>query len=161
MDELRESVKKLSTELTSLRKSGRWKTAQEKITEIEEKEFEYNQLYSVMLGAPHFFKNRLVGDDGMYLYQTSVGLPQALRICDMWNNESVNDARTINESKEDSIPVEDFTLYSYQSPTKVTPYVCNEGCRAGENDGVTVLGYRDDENEPTFISLLPLGPCPS
>ena len=160
MDELTESIKKLSARLDVLEESGQREAEQERIIELrEEQRLEYNQLYSAILGSPHFFKNRLVGGDEMYLYQTSIGLPQALRICDAWNKGSVNAARTINKSNEDSIPVEDFTLYSYRSATKITPYVCDDGCRDGESDGVAVLGYRDDENEPTFVSLLPLGPC--
>ena len=166
MDELREDIGDLSTKLSALPRSIKLEGTRERLTErLEDAKSEYEQLYSVTIGAPHFFQNPLVGSDRMYLYQASVGLPQALRICDTWNARrdargvGINDARTINESKEDSVPVEDFTLYSYQSPTKVTPYVCNEGCKSGEDDGVAVLGYKDDENEPTFISLLPLGPC--
>ena len=159
MDELRENINELSARLTRLQKSSKYDDTREILTDrLEDEKSEYEKLYSVMLGSPRFFKNRLVGDNEMYLYQESVGLSHALRICDIWKR-GVNDARTINESKEDSIPEKDFTIYAYQSPTKVTPYVCDDGCRTGENDGVTVLGYRNEENDPTFISLLPLGPC--
>lgn len=160
IDELAESIEKLSAKLDTLQESGQREAEQERIiVKRDEQEIEYDQLYSAMLRTPHFFKNRLVGDDGMYLYQASVGLPQSLRICDTWSKGSANDARAINNSNEDSIPEKDFTIYSYRSATKITPYVCDDGCRGGESDGVTILGYRNNENEPTYVSLLPLGPC--
>ena len=154
MNKLREDINRLTT----LKKSSHSDDIDSLNDEIEEKNAEYQILYSAMINSPRFFKNPMVGDNEMYLYQPSVGLSQALTICDNWKR-GVNDARNINNSDEDPLPGEDFTLYSYQSPTKLTPYICNQGCRAGKNDGLTILGYKNEEYEPTFISLLPLGSC--
>ena len=154
MNKLREDINRLTT----LKKSRHSDDIDSLNDEIEEKNAEYQLLYSAMINSPRFFKNPMVGDNEMYLYQPSVGLSQALTICDNWKR-GVNDARNINNSDEDSLPDEDFTLYSYQSPTKLTPYICNQGCREGKNDSLIILGYKNQEYEPVFISLLPLGSC--
>ena len=77
---------------------------------------------------------------------------------DTWNRSrdtrglGINDAQSINKDKEEAI------FGFYRSPDNIDTYVCTEeGCISGEKDGATVLGYRNDENDPVFISLLSLG----
>ena len=150
MEELRKSIEKLN------RRKGLEEL-------LEEKNSEYEQLELKMLNSPRFFKNSLMGDNEIYLYQEATGLPQALKICNNWTQKSFNDGRNINKSETELLPTEDFTLYSYQNPTNIIPYVCEEGCQLGSNskvnDSASVIGYKDYDNNPTFISILPLGSC--
>jgi len=154
LGELRQSIEKLKI-LSKTRESLE--------DLLEEKTSEYEQLELKMLNSPRFFKNSLVGDNEMYLYQETTGLSQALKICNKWTQKSFNDGRSINKSETELLPTEDFTLYSYQNPTNIIPYVCEDGCQLGSkrgtNDSASVIGYKDYNNEPTFISILPLGSC--
>jgi hypothetical protein len=110
------------------------------------------------LTTPYFFKNRLVDDKKMYLAQGAKQLEQALTISVDWS-KGVNKARAVNEGEVPEILIEDFTIYSYRNPTNIEPYVCNEGCREGEEDGIKILGYKDGESNATYVSLLPLPAC--
>lgn len=159
VDKLKMYIENLSEQISALPAHKMEDKRERLIEDLEEAKTEYSQLYKTVLGTPHFFKNPLVEPNEIYLYQEATGLPQALKICTKWNRRGINNGQSINKSEKDDIPSEDFTLYSYQSPTKVESYLCNEGCKPGKKDGIKVLGYRDEVNDPIFISLLPLGPC--
>ena len=124
---------------------------------IRERNQDYSLHSDVVTGgtAPYFFKNSQVGEE-MYLVQPASGLSEALDIDTIWGDSQTNKI----VSEEAITPhVKDFMIYSYKSPTNIEPYVCNGGCRAGEDDGLKILGYRDEDNNPTYMSLLPLELC--
>ena len=158
---LEEEMAKLSSKIRNLKMLGKKKEdLRERLEErLEDLETEFIQMYDLSLSIPRFFKNPLISDGQMYLYQQTSGLPQALRICDEWNNERINDGRVLNDDEDDSVPEQDFTLYSYRNPTNITAYVCDQGCVKGEGEGATLLGYKNNNFDSTFISLLPLGDC--
>jgi len=124
---------------------------------IRERNQDYSLHSDVVTGgtAPYFFKNSQVGDE-MYLVQPASGLFEALDIDTIWADSQTN---KIVSEEATTPPVKDFMIYSYRSPTNIEPYICNGGCRAGEDDGLKILGYRDEDNNPTYMSLLPLGLC--
>jgi antitoxin component of RelBE/YafQ-DinJ toxin-antitoxin module len=154
-------VDELSSRIENLKILGSEKELQEQLEEqLEDLELEYEELYSLSLNTPRFFKNSLVGNNQMYLYQQTVGLPQALKISRKWKKKIINDSKNVNDSDDKLVPEEDFTLYSYKSPTNITSYLCDDNsCIVGKSDEITLLGYKNSYNEPTFISLLPLGIC--
>jgi hypothetical protein len=124
---------------------------------IRERNRDYSLHSDVVIGgtAPYFFKNSQVGG-GMYLVQPASGLSEALDIDNVWDYSQTN---KIVSEESTTPPVKDFMIYSYRSSTNIEPYICNGGCRAGEDDGLKILGYRDEDNNPTYMSLLPLGLC--
>ena len=130
---------------------------------IRERDHDFSVHSEVVVGkdssTPYFFKNPLVEAGDMCLLQPASGLPQSISIAKEWNEGRLNTAREVDSDKIVMDPKGDFTVYSYQSPTKIEAYVCEEGCRSGqEEDGVKILGYKDDD-KPVYTSILSLGPC--
>lgn len=129
---------------------------------------ERNQDYSLYPGVladkskttPYFMKNDLLSDD-IVLAQGASNLGDAIAISRVWRRKGYNDAERINKSKKERQINRKFTLYSYKSPTDIEPYYCDEGCTSGDRDlsSNKVLGYLNEENDPEFLSLLPLDEC--
>ena len=129
---------------------------------IRERDHDFSVHSEVVVGkdtsTPYFFKNKLVEAGNMCLLQPAPGLPQSLNIAKEWYEGKLNTAREVEQDEKIAAPDDDFTVYSYQSPTKIEPYVCEEDCRSGQEDGVKILGYKND-NKPVYLSVLSLGPC--
>lgn len=100
----------------------------------------------------YFFRNKLVGDDKIYIAQRVPTLNQAIATCNEWKDgKGANNSDKVTDI---DISDEKFTLYSFQNNRKIEAYNCERGCRKGRSDGNEVLGYKDD-GDATFISLLP------
>ena len=109
LNDLKDYIDDLSIQLSTLSKSTEPEQKKLLVNSINEVRKEYSKLYESTVGSPHFFKNSLVGNNKMYLYQASTGFSQALTICDTWNRSrdtrglGINDAQSINKDKEEAI----------------------------------------------------------
>ena len=129
---------------------------------------ERNQDYSLHTGVladkskttPYFMKNDLLSDD-IVLAQGASNLGDAIAISRVWRRRGYNNSKRINKSEKERSIKRKFTLYSYKNPTDIESYDCDEGCTSGDGElsSNKVLGYLSEENDPEFLSLLPLEEC--
>jgi hypothetical protein len=64
--------------------------------------------------------------------------------------------------EDESDPFEQpFILYSYKNTDNITEYSCKEqDCIQQQGSkAAAVLGYKNDQGEEEFVSVLPLGEC--
>jgi hypothetical protein len=93
---------------------------------------------------PYFFKNNQISDKDMYLCENTRDLNFALYKGQKWKKDRINPQEPISEK----IQI-DFTLYSYESETKIKKHIIGEGGATGP----LIIGYLLD-GKPAYTTLL-------
>lgn len=105
-------------------------------------------------------KNSLISRNDLFLVQGARDLSTALAIAERWGKVKTNMAREINEKGAGADPDQDYTIYSYQSPTQIEAYTCDGGCHPGYHRiKPRLLGYKDESAKIKLLSILNLDDC--
>jgi len=111
---------------------------------------------------PYFVKNKLMENDNIFLVQEGKNLSSALDISNIWITKGINDVNTINENEySESDTDEEYNIYSYRNTSDIKEYYCDKGCIEGVNiqNKKRIIGYKDEDQESHFLSVLSFGKC--
>jgi hypothetical protein len=105
----------------------------------------------------YFMQNPKILNGQICLMQKEEDLESAIDRSRFWKHYKIN-----MPVEDESDPFEQpFILYSYKNTDNITEYSCKEqDCIQQQGSkAAAVLGYKNDQGEEEFVSVLPLGEC--